>query len=125
MKPHLTDKIIDRDGRTVNTIDPTVMSDVMSPTTASELTTMMRNVVEEGTGQTVNLPGLDIAGKTGTAQIGNPGSNLTRPWFIAFSPSKDPKIAIAVTIARSQGGFGATVAAPIARQVLQELLKRG
>jgi penicillin-binding protein A len=125
MKPHLTDKIIDHDGRTVNTIDPSVMSDVMSSTTAAELTTMMRSVVEEGTGQTVNLPGLDIAGKTGTAQIGNPGSNLTRPWFIAFSPSRSPKIAIAVTIARSQGGFGATVAAPIARQVLQQLLKGG
>jgi peptidoglycan glycosyltransferase len=121
MKPHLTDRIIDHDGRTVNTIDPSVMSDVMSPTTATELTQMMRNVVEEGTGTTVNLPGVQIAGKTGTAQIGNPGSNLTRPWFIAFAPVTHPKIAIAVTVARSQGGFGSTVAAPIARQVLQAL----
>jgi penicillin-binding protein A len=121
MKPHLTDRVIDHDGRTVKTIDPSVMSDVMNPTTAAELTQMMRNVVEEGTGATVNLPGLQIAGKTGTAQIGNPGSNLTRPWFIAFAPASHPKIAIAVTVARSQGGFGATVAAPIARQVLQAL----
>jgi peptidoglycan glycosyltransferase len=86
---------------------------------------MMRSVVEEGTGQTVRLSGLDIAGKTGTAQIGVPGSNLTRPWFIAVAPSRSPRIAIAVTVARTQGGFGATVAAPIAQQVLKTLLSGG
>ncbi|MCW3064019.1 MAG: Peptidoglycan glycosyltransferase [Solirubrobacterales bacterium] len=125
MKPHMTDRVIDHDGRTVQTINPSVMSKVMSPTTATELTTMMRSVVEEGTGQTVRLGNLDIAGKTGTAQIGVPGSNLTRPWFIAFAPANKPRIAIAVTVARSQGGFGATVAGPIAQQVLQTLLSGG
>jgi peptidoglycan glycosyltransferase len=125
MKPHVADRVVDHDGRTVNTIDPAVMSDVMSSQSASELGQMMRSVVEEGTGQVVNLPGLDIAGKTGTAQIGNVGSNLTRPWFIAFAPASNPRIAIAVTVDRTAGGYGATVAAPIARSVLQQLLGSG
>jgi len=125
MKPHFTDKIVDHDGRTVKTINPSVMSKVMSPTTAVELTSMMRSVVEEGTGQAVQLPGLQIAGKTGTAQIGVTGSNLTRPWFIAFAPANNPRIAIAVTVARTQGGFGATVAAPIAKALLPVLLSGG
>jgi penicillin-binding protein A len=66
-----------------------------------------------------------VAGKTGTAQIGPNGSNLTQPSFVAFAPAEDPKIAIDVTIDRSQGGFGGTVAAPIAKAVLQVLLSQG
>jgi penicillin-binding protein A len=123
MKPHLTDRVVDPDGRTVKTIAPAVASHVMKPQTASELTQMMGRVVEEGTGTAVQLPGIDVAGKTGTAEVGAPGSGLTQPWFIAFAPAADPRIAIAVTVERSQGGFGGTVAAPIARAVLQTLLR--
>ncbi len=123
MAPHLTDRVVDPDGRTVKTIAPTVASHVMKPQTASELTQMMRHVVEEGTGTAVQLPGIDVAGKTGTAEVGAVGSGLTQPWFIAFAPAAHPRIAIAVTVERSQGGFGGTVAAPIARAVLQTLLR--
>ena len=66
-----------------------------------------------------------VAGKTGTASIGLPGSNLTQPWFIGFAPVQDPKVAIAVTIEKTQGGFGGTVAAPIAKAVIQTLLAEG
>lgn len=125
MRPHLTDRVIDHDGRTVQTVGPKVMSKVMKPATAAALTTMMSRVVEEGTGQPVQIPGIQIAGKTGTAQIGVPGSNLTRPWFIAFAPADHPTIAIAVTVAQTQGGFGATVAAPIARAVLEHFIPHG
>ena len=123
MKPHLTDRVVDPDGRTVKTIAPVVDSHVMQPGTASQLTQMMRHVVEEGTGTAVQLPGIDVAGKTGTAEVGAPGSGLTQPWFIAFAPAAAPRVAIAVTVERSQGGFGGTVAAPIARAVLQTLLR--
>ncbi len=122
MAPHLSDRIVDPDGRTVKRIDPAVDSQVMKQTTASALSQMMRHVVEEGTGTAVQLPGIDVAGKTGTAQKGAPGSNITQPWFIAFAPASNPRIAIAVTVEKSQGGFGGTVAAPIARDVLQSLL---
>jgi peptidoglycan glycosyltransferase len=123
MTPHLTDRIVDPDGRTVKRIAPTVDSRVMKPTTAAALTQMMRTVVEEGTGTAVQLPGIDVAGKTGTAEVGASGQNLTQPWFIAFAPADHPRIAIAVTLEHSQGGFGGTVAAPIARAVLQSLLR--
>jgi penicillin-binding protein A len=94
----------------------------MKASTAADLTQMMTKVVEEGTGTAVQLGGINIAGKTGTASIGAPGSNLTQPSFVAFAPAEDPKVAIVVSVHQSQGGFGGTVAAPIARAVLQVLL---
>jgi peptidoglycan glycosyltransferase len=86
---------------------------------------MMTKVVEEGTGTAVQLGGISVAGKTGTASIGVTGSNLTNPWFIAFAPVQNPKVAVAVTVDQSQGGFGGTVAAPIAKNVMQTLLSEG
>jgi penicillin-binding protein A len=125
MTPRLATKAVDQDGRTVQTYKPSVMSQVMSPTTAAQITQMMKNVVDEGTGTPAQLGNISVAGKTGTAQVGIVGSNLTQPWFIGFAPVQDPKVAVAVTIERSQGGFGGTVAAPIAKQVIQTLLSEG
>ena len=125
MVPHFTSRVVNSDGVTVKTITPSVYSQVMSPTTAQEVTQMMTKVVEEGTGTAVQLSGISVAGKTGTASIGANGLNLTQPSFVAFAPAQDPKVAIAVTVDQSQGGFGGTVAAPIAKAVLQTLLAEG
>jgi peptidoglycan glycosyltransferase len=125
MTPHLIDRVVDQDGRTVKTVNPTVHSRVMKPSTAAAVTRMMQKVVEEGTGTAVQLGGIGVAGKTGTAQIGANGSNLTQPAFVAFAPADHPKIAIAVMVDESNGGFGGTVAAPIAKAVLQVLLANG
>jgi peptidoglycan glycosyltransferase len=125
MTPRLTDRVVDQDGRTVTTINPTVYSQVMKPSTAQAVTRMMEKVVEEGTGTAVQLGGISVAGKTGTPQIGPTGSNLTQPAFVAFAPAQHPKIAIAVMVDRSNGGFGGSVAAPIAKAVLQVLLAEG
>jgi peptidoglycan glycosyltransferase len=123
MVPHLTDKVVDPDGRTVQTIKPSVYSQVMKPSTAQALGQMMTKVVNEGTGTAAALNGITVAGKTGTAQVGTVGSNLTQPWFIAYAPVDNPQIAIAVTVERNQGGFGGTVAAPMAKAVLESLLR--
>jgi len=125
MKPHLAAKIVNPDGQTVQTVGPTLYNQVMSGTVAQEINQMMRRVVEEGTGTPAQLGGISVAGKTGTASIGLPNSGLTEPWFVGFAPANDPKVAVAVTVARTQGGFGATVAAPIARDVIRELLAEG
>jgi len=125
MVPHMTARVVNTDGVTVKTITPSVYNQVMKPSTAQELTQMMRNVVEEGTGTAAQLGGISVAGKTGTASIGAPGSNLTEPWFIGFAPIGDPKVAVAVTVEKTQGGFGGTVAAPIAKNVIQTLLSEG
>ncbi len=125
MVPHFTARAVNQDGQTVETIRPTVYNTVMKPSTAGEVAQMMKRVVEEGTGTPAQLGGISVAGKTGTASIGVPGSNLTQPWFIGFAPFNDPKIAVAVTIEQTQGGFGGTVAAPIAKAVIQTLLSEG
>ena len=126
MEPRLTNKVVDPDGRTVQTIQPTELDQVMSPKTASEVNQMMRTVVDEGTGTPAKLgSGIPFAGKTGTASIGTTGSGLTQPWFIGFAPANDPKVAVAVTIEKTQGQFGGQVAAPIARDIVQTLLADG
>jgi peptidoglycan glycosyltransferase len=114
---------VNSDGVTVKTISPTVFSQVMKPSTAAGLTQMMTKVVEEGTGQAANLQGVQVAGKTGTASVGIPGANVTQPWFIGFAPVSNPQVAVAVTVERTQGGFGGTVAAPIAAQIIKLLLQ--
>lgn len=125
MTPHLTTRVVNSDGATVKTIGPSVHSQVMSATAAHELIQMMTRVVEEGTGTAVRLPGISVAGKTGTASKGVPGSNITQPSFLAIAPANNPRVVIDVTVDTSQGGFGGTVAAPIAKAVLQTLLSEG
>ena len=83
---------------------------------------MMGRVVEEGTGTEVRLEGVEVAGKTGTAEIGA-NREFTQPWFICFAPIDNPRIAVAVTLERQPAGsLGGTVAAPIAKSVLEALL---
>jgi penicillin-binding protein A len=119
MKPHLADRFINPDGRIASRYREDEMSQVMSRATADQLTDMMGQVVKEGTGTQAALEGIDVAGKTGTAEVANGTSN--QAWFIAFAPKDDPKVAIAVTVERTQGQ-GGTVAAPIAKQVMQALI---
>jgi peptidoglycan glycosyltransferase len=119
MKPRLGDRLVRPDGRLASQIGKEQAARVMSPDTANKLKQMMGKVVQEGTGTQAALSGIDVAGKTGTAEI--PGTAQNRAWFIAFAPTNDPKIAIAVTV-QPASGFGGTVAAPIAKQVLQQLL---
>jgi peptidoglycan glycosyltransferase len=121
MKPHLTDRVVDTDGRTVEHVSPEVQSTVMKPSTASAVTAMMEGVVNNGTGTQAQIPGVRVAGKTGTAetQIGKTTNNV---WFIAFAPADNPRVAIAVTMEK-QIGFGGDVAAPVAKAVMESLLK--
>jgi peptidoglycan glycosyltransferase len=123
MEPHLTDRIVDRDGRTVDRVQARQMARVMSGEAAGEVADMMGKVVEEGTGTAAALAGITVAGKTGTAEVGA-NAEFTQPWFICFAPVEDPRMAVAVTVERTQGQ-GGTVAAPIAKSVLEALLGGG
>jgi peptidoglycan glycosyltransferase len=126
MTPRLTDRVVDPDGRTIETVAPSVYRQVMKPATATAVAGMMKKVVDEGTGTAAQLgSGITFAGKTGTASVGTTGSNLTQPWFIGFAPIDSPKVAVAVTIERTQGQFGGQVAAPIAKSIVQTLLAEG
>jgi peptidoglycan glycosyltransferase len=122
MKPHLGDRFVDRDGRTTKTIDPQLQSTVMSADTARQVTEAMVSVVQSGTGTQAQIPGITVAGKTGTAETQQSKSAPNNAWFIAFAPAEDPKVAIAVTV-KHVTGFGGDIAAPIAKQVMEALLR--
>jgi penicillin-binding protein A len=119
MKPRLTDRIVAKDGRVTDRIEPDRADRVMSKKAAGELGQMMGHVVEEGTGTAGALGGIKVAGKTGTAEV--QGGAANQAWFISFAPIDKPKMAIAVTVERTSGQ-GGTVAAPLAKQVLEVLL---
>jgi peptidoglycan glycosyltransferase len=124
MRPALWDRVVDPDGRVVERMDPKVQSEVMSPETASTLNEMMQNVVAEGTGTAAALSGISVAGKTGTAEV--PGREAcaglpNQAWFIGFAPAEDPQVAVAATV-ECTSGQGGTVAAPIAKAVMESVL---
>jgi penicillin-binding protein A len=120
MTPHIASAIVEPDGRVVQRISPKAQSVVMKSSTAASITKMMEAVVNEGTGTSAQIPGVQVAGKTGTAetQIGTAVNNV---WFIAFAPAQNPTVAVAVTL-KGVPGQGAAFAAPVAKQVMEALL---
>jgi peptidoglycan glycosyltransferase len=119
MEPQVLDRVVDPSGATVVQVLPKALRRVMSKQTANELTSMMVAAVDNGTGGAAAIPGISVAGKTGTAETGTSGINTT--WFICFAPAYHPKVAVAVTL-ENQTGFGGTTAAPIAKQLMQAVL---
>jgi penicillin-binding protein A len=115
MEPRLVAKVLDPDGRTVDEPLPEEAERVISTDTADKLTDMMRRVVDEGTGTAAALEGVDVAGKTGTAEVNLQG--LNNAWFVGFTD----EFAVAVVLERVQGGTGGRLAAPIAADVLEAL----
>jgi peptidoglycan glycosyltransferase len=126
MKPQIWNRVIDPDGRVVHRLDPSTYSEPISAQTAAELTTAMEGVVSEGTGTNAAIPGVPVAGKTGTAETpGNEacggGSEENQAWFMGFAPADEPRIAIAATVECTEQ-FGNDVAAPIFRDVAETIL---
>jgi penicillin-binding protein A len=115
MEPHITQKIVDPDGRTQDDIEGERAARVMSTDTARALSVMMKNVVKEGTGTAAALEGVDLGGKTGTAEI-DVARKINDAWFIGFTD----EFAVAVVLERIQG-TGGVDAAPVAKQVLEAL----
>lgn len=122
MQPRLTTKVVNNAGQIVRRNVPQEYDQVMKPQVATVLQGMMRKVVEEGTGQSANLGGLNIGGKTGTASTYTKnGVPYDDAWFVGF-PEGNPKIAVAVELTDVPNGFGGTYAAPIAAQVIKTLI---
>jgi peptidoglycan glycosyltransferase len=126
MKPQIWNRVVDSDGSVTKRMSPDVYSEPISSKVAEELTTAMEGVVREGTGTNAAIPGVKVAGKTGTAETpGNAacggGEAENQGWFMGFAPANDPKIAIAASVECTEQ-FGNDVAAPIFRDVAEALL---
>ncbi len=124
MTPYLVQSVIGSDLSVIESAGPSELSDAVTPDVAAQLTRMMRSVVDNGTGRRAQIPGVEVAGKTGTAQHGE--GRRAHAWFISFAPADDPQIAVAVVVedggnAENEAGGGA-VAAPIAKQMMEARL---
>jgi penicillin-binding protein A len=118
MKPYYLQEVIAADGKTVSKAQPEQWLVATKPATATALNKMMQSVVNAGTATNAALQGIQVAGKTGTAEKGD-GTNMA--WFIGFAPAEDPQVAIAVVIEDTQS-TGGEAAAPLAAAVMKTAL---
>jgi peptidoglycan glycosyltransferase len=117
MRPYLVQQVLAPGGSIVQSARLRSMGSVMSAATAQTLNTMMQQVVLTGTGVEGALPGIKVAGKTGTAERGN----ANQAWFVAFAPADAPRVVVAVTIENTTG-TGGVVAAPLAAAIMKVAL---
>ena len=122
MTPHVMAEVRDTEGRVVTTFTPRPWTQAVPPGVAASVRDMMVGVVEGGSGTRAQIPGIDVAGKTGTAQTGRDTSHV---WFTAFAPAQDPRIAVAVILEDQPNvneATGGTLAAPIAQTLMRAAL---
>ena len=126
MRPYLVESVLGSDLSTIEEASPERLSQAISAQVAAQLTGMMRGAVENGTGRNATIPGIAVAGKTGTARHAE--GKAPHAWFVGFAPANNPTIAVAVVV--EDGGdagreaAGGTVAAPIARDIIEAVLKK-
>ena len=127
MRPHFGVAVRDDEGKRLSRIEPKVWMRATSAATAATVRDLMVQVVNSprGTGTAAQIPGITVAGKTGTAQT---ATNVApHAWFVAFAPAEAPRYAVAVIV--EKGGdmgneaTGGHVAAPIAKKMLEFLLQ--
>jgi peptidoglycan glycosyltransferase len=118
MKPYYLQEVVSPDGKVLRRTQPEQWLVATTAVTADQLNQMMQRVVNAGTATAAALEGIQVAGKTGTAEKGD-GSNLA--WFIGFAPADDPRVAVAVVIEDTQA-TGGEAAAPLAAAVLKTAL---
>lgn len=125
MKPHLVQSVLGSDLSTISETKPDQLSKAMEPKTSDQLTDMMTLVVERGTGTQAAVPGVSVAGKTGTAEHGE--GMPPHAWFTGFAPADNPQVAVAVVV--EDGGragneaYGGSVAGPISAAVMKAALQ--
>jgi penicillin-binding protein 2 len=136
-RPHYVKRVEAPDGSLIMEAQPEVMGHAeMKESTLARVRAGMRDVVmtENGTGKKARVVGVEIAGKTGTAQVvkmtedrnkANRGARGGRDhaWFIAFAPLEKPEIAL-VTLVEHAGGGGGAIAAPVAQQIFSHYFGR-
>ncbi|HWQ88765.1 MAG TPA: penicillin-binding transpeptidase domain-containing protein [Desulfitobacteriaceae bacterium] len=129
-KPYIVDKITTSEGEIVKQNQPCAVRQVVSKTTAAQMNSILEQVVSKGTGKLAIIPGVKVAGKTGTAQKVNPETGAYSPSdfiasFAAFAPVENPKIAVLVVLDSPQGIIhqGGQLAAPRAKNIIEKSLQ--
>jgi peptidoglycan glycosyltransferase len=117
MKPYIVQKILSHSQKLLSETTPAKWLTPISSQTAEQLKQLMVQVVSSGTGTAAAIKGVQVAGKTGTAEVATGNSH---GWFAGFAPADNPQIVVAVIV--ENGGTGGSVAAPIARQVISAAL---
>ncbi|MFH1009155.1 MAG: penicillin-binding transpeptidase domain-containing protein [Candidatus Latescibacterota bacterium] len=128
MRPWIVRAVMDPDGVLVRESGPEEIRRVMSPETARTLTQFLEGAVEHGTGENAQLEGVQVAGKTGTAQKPIEGGKGYAPGqyvssFVGFLPAEDPRLLCLVSVDAPQGGYyGSQVAAPVFKRIMDRVL---
>ncbi len=128
LKPYVVSEIIDSNKNVVRSTSKTVRRQVISEETSAKIRTMMQHVVEDGGAKNGYVPGFDVGGKTGTSQKlvkeNATGEKVYVASYVTFAPINDPEIAVLVMIDEPHGSsyYGGTVAAPVAAEILKDIL---
>ncbi|MDU1829230.1 penicillin-binding transpeptidase domain-containing protein, partial [Anaerococcus sp.] len=120
MQPYMVAEIISKDDKKIYKAKEKVLSKVTDKDTAETIRDMMVDVVNEGTGKAAYINGIQVAGKTGSADKSN---GLIDAWFVGFAPAYDPQIAVAIVLEDSRDTGGVT-AAPIARDLMFDIFNQ-
>ena len=120
MRPRLVKRVVAPDGDVVAKLRAAQYSQALGAKNADAIRDMMVAAVEERHRHAGPDPGVTVAGKTGTAETGTPG--VYHAWFIFFAPAENPVLAGAVVVESQANGFGGTVSAPIAKELMQAIL---
>ncbi len=115
MEPYLVDKILSPEGEIISTNSPRTLGKVISASTAEQVRSALKDVVDEGTGKKAQVRGVEVAGKTGTAQT---SKKTPDSLFIGFAPYERPSVAISVIVEEAKDRTGASVAAQVLRAAL-------
>jgi peptidoglycan glycosyltransferase len=125
MRPYVVDEVRAPNLSVLDRTEPQSLSRAVSSTTAEELTSMLVSTVEQGTATPAQIPGVAVAGKTGTAQ-----STADRPpyaWFVSFAPADNPQVAVAVLVQSSDTSrdeiAGGRLGGPIAKSVMEAVIQ--
>lgn len=125
MKPYIVDEVLSAEYETLEKTDNTEFSEAVSPETAEGVKDLLVATVERGTASPAAIPGISVAGKTGTAQSGSDAPPYA--WFVSFAPAENPEVAVAVMIERAdipRGEIaGGALGGPIAKAVMEAIIK--
>ena len=129
MKPHVVRCMVDKKGSVVKEIEPVAVRRVISPETSHRITSILTDVVEEGTGGNARIVNLSVAGKTGTSQkfdfdLGRYSAKKVEASFIGFFPAEDPQMVILVMLDEPKiHRWGGAAAAPVFKEVSEQILR--